>query len=60
MDVWMFYIGRRELFEVFTQRATGNVGEGRRQGLPLNSVMAFSAQINLSGLAKILQDSECH
>jgi hypothetical protein len=47
MNVWMFCIGSRELLKIFIQRATGNVGEGRRQGFSLNSVMAFGTQINL-------------
>jgi hypothetical protein len=47
MDIWVFNIGRRELFEILIQRPTRNVGERRLQGLSLNPVMAFSTQINL-------------
>lgn len=47
MNIWMFYIGRRERLEVVTEGSTRNIGESRRQANALNSVVAFGAQVNL-------------
>jgi hypothetical protein len=49
----MFHVGRRKLFEVFAQRPTGNVRKGWREGLSLNAVVAFSAQIDLAVARKL-------
>src|SRR5690348_5793461 len=43
----MFNLRRRKRLEVFTQRSTRHVREGRFQPFSLNPVMAFSTQIKL-------------
>ncbi|HZL53407.1 MAG TPA: hypothetical protein VFC37_20920 [Terracidiphilus sp.] len=53
MHIRMFHIGGWKRFEVFVERLAWNIGESRRQGFSLNSVMAFGAQINLPVAGKI-------
>lgn len=47
VNVRVLGFGRWKSLEVFAERPSGNVGESGSQSDSLNSVMAFSAQINL-------------